>query len=385
MMSISALAAFRMVDNTDWVPFAIVLILVIAILSWIIWECIQSLTSKRLKKKMKRNQNAPNSVAQTGNKPTEHGGGSRSRQPAPAASPAGAVASKSPVFPVSTNAGGGAIQPSFLPDTSKLDLKVGEIQSCLNDVAGKLDGLVQWKNDFGKNWGQRLADGIQKLQHSEDSRREAETATAKATLNAVNDELKKEREKSGDLETKVKELQTQLDNVNKSNSELTTKLEHFKWQETAMETWAPVINQVQSLLSGQSWYDEKLHYAILQTMMSLSFPVDDTGQTLSGSPADMVSNIDEAFYGNLHGTDGEIQLLESVRKELFGKFNEKFVGRYEIRWPTPGSDYDSAAESYCRLAEDNGYTRIRVAMTCAIFGSAGKLLRRAKVETVPKG
>ncbi len=194
--------------------------------------------------------------------------------------------------------------------------------------------------------------------------------------------LNKEKE---DLSVRLENepnLRTENEEKSKTIADQKADLEQFEWLRKPQANWLGTLGCLDGILKGRNWYSDEFRMALLHALMATSFadPSSQEDTTINGTADEMLMRVDEEFYKRLHENDDDFAVLEQIRQVYFGRFNELFAGRYEIRWPKKGEVFD---ESFCRLDRDNGFTEVRVAISCAIFEN-GDLKRRARVETVPR-
>lgn len=216
---------------------------------------------------------------------------------------------------------------------------------------------------------------LKELLESVSKRLEKECANSQA-IASENEAYRKRLESSSDLYAKIDGLEAEL-------RAKTDDLANFEWLRAPIANWREsYLKLCEKFGTGEyDWFTTEFQGGVLQSLMSMQFPIGTNreGKTINGTPDEIVMRVDEAFYAHLHD-DALLASLEEARTLYFGRFNELFAGRYEIRWPKRGETFD---ESYCRLDRDNGFTEVRVAVACAIFEN-GELKRRARVETVAR-
>lgn len=208
-----------------------------------------------------------------------------------------------------------------------------------------------------------------------------EYGVAQATVNRLEEEKRNLEIRLG----KTPELEAEVGRLNAALQMKEREISSFDWIVPAQNAWAGTVNNLSRLfMDGQfNWYTPSFRNALLQALTSTLFPLSEGEKdaTVNGTPDEIMMRVDEVFYERLHGDDGQLDVLEKARMLYFECFNKLFFGKYAIRWPRKGESFD---ESYCRLDRDNGFTEVRVAITCAIFVANGDLKRRARVETVPR-
>ena len=282
--------------------------------------------------------------------------------------------------------------------------KVNALETKIGMVAETCEKLFNWMGEFGPQIAKCSGLLNEEFRNSLDRQKnenavqltelqekvncaERKTKGVEEELARVNQELENVKSERNNLQnqlTGLSELQAQIqqqtDNLQKKEREL----QNVKWMQVPQFEWIESFHKIVSLLQQNKPEMATNHFllALLQTLISTRFPLEEggDGMTINGTPDEIMMRVDEVFFGRMHESDKELALLEQARCVYFTRFNELFEGRYEIRWPKRGETFD---ETYCRLDRDNGFTEVRVAISCAIFEN-GDLKRRARVETVPR-
>lgn len=155
-------------------------------------------------------------------------------------------------------------------------------------------------------------------------------------------------------------------------------LQDFDWIQEARNACDKVCNDLRDLFGERfpEWYTPDFDMAVCHALMSVRAQLALVNPFVS--PTETMLGLDKAFGKYLAGAG--VDALEQARRLYMGWFNEQAEDLYLIRWPQPGSEFDPG---YCVRVEDNGFTGVLAATSCAVY-KRGQLTERARVKTIAR-
>lgn len=290
-----------------------------------------------------------------------------------------------------------------LAKSRKREAETNRLKKALAEAEGRASEAERLRRDF-ENAQKRASEAERLKRDLENARKRASeaeariasgTASSGEAVRKATEERDEARRRLAEERRKTAAAEASRMDLEREKASLVAKLRDQagsvassdstnSWMADALGVWRSVDEGLERLFGGGrfSWWTTGFRHAVLQALASTVMPVEpgEAGATVNGTPDEVVLRIDGLFYDRLHG-NGDLALLDRARHLYFDRFNDRFSGRYEIRWPKEGNLFD---ETWCRPDRDNGYTMVRVAISCAIFVGDGELKRKARVETVPR-
>lgn len=206
----------------------------------------------------------------------------------------------------------------------------------------------------------------EKLERAEENLRKAEEKCASA---AAELEARRAAAEAGAQER---------ERLEEEKKRLEDALQDFDWIQEARNACDKVCNDLRDLFGERfpEWYTPDFDMAVCHALMSVRAQLALVNPFVS--PTETMLGLDKAFGKYLAGAG--VDALEQARQLYMGWFNGQAGDLYQIRWPQPGSPFDPA---YCVREEDNGFTGVLTATTCAVF-RGGQLTTKARVKTIAR-
>ena len=244
------------------------------------------------------------------------------------------------------------------------------------DWNGMVGVLEKWMGMAEELSAYHARDLAEAQKRGEEALKQLEQVTAEkeavlAELQAAKTQLEECRSIADTTKTELASLKAKSDSLEES-------LKGLEWMPEARNSCIKVCNDLVGLFGERKpvWYADEFDSEVCNALMSVY-----TLLALSSpfvSPTEIMLGIDKAFFKNLGPTGSDA--LEKARKLYMGWFNEQAGELYQICWPQPGSEFDP---SYCVREEDNGFTGVRFATSCAVY-KGGQLTEKARVMTVAR-
>lgn len=242
-----------------------------------------------------------------------------------------------------------------------------------NGLVGVLEKLIKMEEELAAyhardlNEARKRGDEAEeKLARAEESLREAEEKRASA---AAELEARRAAAEAGARER---------ERLAEEKKGLEETLRDFAWIQETFNACVGVCNDLDELFGKQfpGWYTTDFTKAVCHALMSVRTQLALPSPFVS--PTETMLGLDKAFVKCLSGAGAAA--LEQARRLYMGWFNEQAGGSYRIRWPQPGSPFDPG---YCVREEDNGFTGVLTATTCAVYRGE-QLTTKARVKTIAR-